>query len=749
MHRLLCNFGDSCYDANIITASLGEGLDPRVSPFRRGVTMARFRRLFPYGLILLLVVCPVLAQEGEQEDAEGASTAEEEGDTEEQFEDTIVVTASRAEQRLHDVPAAMSVITSQDIEAFPSDNYGDFLRNVPGTNVAQFGARDIQITTRGATSSLAANNLVLMDNRSLYLDFFGFVMWDFVPLDPKEIKQMEVVRGPGSAVWGANAMNGVINLITKSPKEMVGTTVTLGGGQFETLLGSVTHAGVSGKLGYKISAAYYEQGKAYDRPTGTIPGTEGPLNPGGTQYPDYENQGTKQPKLNLRFDYDKNDETVWSFTGGWAQTDGIMHSGIGPFDIDQGTGMTFLKIDWTHRAANISLYANLMDGDATNLLTVGVDGQPLGFGFKSDTFNLSYSDTRILGGKHVVSFGANARRNDFDLSIAPAGDNRNEYGIYLQDEILFTDKWRWLVGARWDDIDPIGSVVSPRTTLMFSPTPQHTLRASYNRAFKAPSMIQNYLDITIVNLVNLPTGPYIFPSKALGNPLLQEEQLDAIEVGWVGTFGDKSVSLAAYRNETQDSQDFFTAATYTCEMPPPGWPLPPIFLCIPPPNGLAGLLPAVFSYRNIGEVIDKGVEFGLQWRPSPTWMGYFNLSWQDEPETTGIEPVVLPSGQIVQAVNIPPEWRGNLGASYSGRRFFASGVVNYQADAFWTDVLDSRFWGPTEAFTAVDLTGGVYLAGDKVTLSVSAHNVFDEFVQQHIFGDIIGRKVIGRVILRF
>ena len=110
---------------------------------------------------------------------------------------------------------------------------------------------------------------------------------------------------------------------------------------------------------------------------------------------------------------------------------------------------------------------------------------------------------------------------------------------------------------------------------------------------------------------------------------------------------------------------------------------------------------------------------------------------------------MLSSGQIVEAVNIPPEWRGNAGASYSGRLFFASGVVNYQAEAFWTDVLDSRFWGPTEAFTSVDVTGGVYLAGDLVTLSVSGHNIFDADVQQHIFGDIIGRKFIGRVILRF
>jgi len=695
------------------------------------------RRLYPLGLVLLLVALPALAQDPEDE-----SEAEE-------FEDTIVVTASRAEQRLHEVPAAMTVLSSDDIEAIPADNYGDFLRNVPGMNVAQFSARDVQLTSRAATASLASQNLVLMDNRTIYLDFFGFVMWDLIPLDPQEIKQIEVVRGPGSAVWGANAMSGVINVITKRPKEMQGTSITLGGGQWDTLFGSVNHAGAGEKLGYKIAVAYYQQDEPYDRPTGTIPGTESPLNPGGTQYPEYENQGTKQPKVDLRFDYDQSETTSWRFGGGWAETDGIMQTGIGPFDIQQGTSMSFVKGDWLHKAMQVTLYANILDGEATNLLTRGVDGQPLGFDFNSDTFNLGFNDTRVVGTSHILTYGANARRNNFDLSIAPAADSRDEYGVFVQDEILFGQKWSWLIGVRWDNIDPIDDVVSPRTTLMYKPSSNHTFRASFNRAFKAPSMVLNFLDITIVNLIQLPTGPYIFPSKALGNPLLEEEQLDAYEVGWVGTFDNFNVTLAVYHNETTGSQDFFQAAAYSCEIPPPGWPLPPIVLCIPPPLGLAGLLPAVFSYRNVGEVIDEGAELGIQWKPSPTWSAFMNYSYQADPDVTGIEPVLLPGGDLIEPVNVPPTNRFNVGGSYSGQRFFASAVVNYQDEAFWTDVLDSRFWGPTDAFTSVGLGAGVYLAGDKVTLSVNGTNVFDEEILQHIFGDIIGRKWTGQVRFRF
>ena len=226
--------------------------------------MSEFHRRLGLGLVCLcLSFVPASAQEAEKPEKKDMK----------KVDDIIVVTASRTEQRLHEVPSAISVLTAEQMEHIPADDYGDYLRNVPGLNVSQMSARDIQITGRTATSSLATSQLVLLDNRTLYLDFFGFVMWDFVPLDVKEIKQIEVVRGPGSAVWGANAMSGVVNLITKKPSEMQGTSLTLGAGDFSTLYGSITHAGVtsSGKGGYKVSASFFEQ-DAYDRPTGVIPG---------------------------------------------------------------------------------------------------------------------------------------------------------------------------------------------------------------------------------------------------------------------------------------------------------------------------------------------------------------------------------------------------------------------------------------------------------------------------------------------
>ncbi len=670
--------------------------------------------------------------------AQDDEAAEQEVEDLERIEDVVVVTASRTEQRLQEAPASMTVISARELETAPVDDFGDVLRNVPGVNVTQISARDINVTSRAATNSLATSQLVLVDNRSIYLDFFGFVIWEFLPSNPYEIKQVEVVRGPGSAVWGANAQTGVINVITKSPREMQGTSVSIGGGELGTAFANVAHATANDKVGFKISAGYYEQ-DPYDRPTGLIPGTM-------TPYPAFDNQGTSQPKLDLRWDVDVSDDSTVVFGLGHAATDGIIHTGIGPFDIDSSSALSYAKVGWSKLAKRLGLFVNLLDGEGDNLLTIGPDGRPLVLGFDSTTVNLDYSDTKVAGGNNIFTFGATARTNEFDLTIAPMGDNRDEYGVFVQDEILIGDKVRWLIGARYDDIDPIGGVTSPRTSLMISPTPAHTLRFSFNRAFRAPSLINNFLDITIINLVNLPVAPgvflpYIFPSRAVGNPLLIEQELDAIEAGYVGTFGNTMMMLSLYRNETTNDIDFFTRDFYTGANPPPNFPFPPFVLDIPPQfGGLAGVFPAAFSYRNIGETVNEGIEFSLNGNPSNTWSWFFNYSFQEKPEVTGI-----PANEV----GVPPENRVNLGLAYSGDRFFWNANANYQDEAFWTDVLDARFHGPTESFEQFNLGFGVYFNEGDGMFKIDAQNVADEDVQQHVFGDIIGRKVTGRLIFRF
>jgi len=118
------------------------------------------------------------------------------------YEEQVVVTASKSEQQLVNAPATVSLISSDTIQNSPAVNIGDLLRAVPGLNVTQVSARDVNLTARGATGTLATSQLALVDGRSVYLDFFGMVMWDLVPTNPNDIRQIEVIRGPASAVWG-------------------------------------------------------------------------------------------------------------------------------------------------------------------------------------------------------------------------------------------------------------------------------------------------------------------------------------------------------------------------------------------------------------------------------------------------------------------------------------------------------------------------------------------------------------------
>ena len=698
--------------------------------------------------------------------AQDTQTPPEQPATEEKPESTveevIVVTASRVEQPLAEAPAAISVLTAKDIEQIPADDMGDLLRNVPGMNVTQTSARDINMTARGSTNTLSTSQLVLLDGRSIYLDFFGFVMWDFLPVNFSEIKQIEAVRGPGSAVWGANAMSGVVNLITKKPKEMVGTSLLAGGGEIGTAYGSVTHAGVSGKLGYKVSAGYYEQ-DAYDR----------------KEYagiPPYENQGTSQPKVDLRFDYDQTQDSTLTFGAGYAGTDGLVYSGIGPFAIDSGSDLSYVKADWNRRALRISAFANFLDADSQNLVSRGLNGQPLGFKFTTDTYNLDASNTSVVGMHNIFTYGGNYRHSSFDLEIAPQGTEKDEWGVFLQDEILFGDKVRWLIGGRYDDIDPLDhGVFTPRTSLLISPSPAHTFRLSYNEAFRTPSVINSYLDASI--LVGPPSGAFFVPARAQGPSLLgldlDEEHMTAYEVGYVGTYSHGiTFSLAAYDNKTEDSIDFFTAREYggtnipAFIVPPnlpqtlrfcfsiPPTPLPlapaplrgcPVVGVVPgttiPVVGFGGLFPSNFSYRNIGEVRDRGVELGLQQR-GKVWNWFVNASWQDDPEFKGIEDT---SDQ-----NLPPEWRFNTGLGYDVGTWFWNASVNYQDKAFWGDVaLSPSTVGFTDAFTMVNASVGMRFMDERLTLQVIGNNIFDEDVQQHFFGDIISRKITGQISYRF
>ena len=280
--------------------------------------------------------------------------------------------------------------------------------------VIQLSARDVQVTSRSPGNTLTNSQLVLVDGRSAYLDFFGLVLWDLLPTNFGDVEQIEVVRGPASAVWGANAMTGAVNIITKPPRESVGTTGTLSGGYVDRNDGSGTGRGAGSLFGanatvtrapndrvsYRVSAGYFTS-DAFARPTGRIPVIDDPRQPGqtvgGAFYPldsaaaafgtGFANRGTSQPKFDVRVDQELSHGTL-TYAGGVAGTDGLIHSGIGPFDMQSGTYLGYGKLTYTRGALRMQFFTNVLNGQAPNLLLPDLaTGRPLQLDFTTQTYD--------------------------------------------------------------------------------------------------------------------------------------------------------------------------------------------------------------------------------------------------------------------------------------------------------------------------------------------------------------------------
>ncbi|MBE3135588.1 MAG: TonB-dependent receptor [Acidobacteria bacterium] len=681
------------------------------------------------------------------------------------YEEQVVVTASKVEQQLVNAPATISVISAQTLATKPAADYGGLFRSVAGVNVSQTSARDLNITSRGATGTLSTTQLALIDGRSVYMDFFGFVGWDFLPLSFNEVKQIEIVRGPASAVWGANAMTGVVNIITKSPREMQGTNVTMGVGSFDrsvegetsklssgsSFYTNVSHARViNDRWSFKVSAGYLTQ-DPYARPVGNINDRD-PSNPYPTPYPQFTNVGTSQPKFDGRVDYDFPDgKQRVTVSGGYGGTSGIIHTGIGPFQIQKGSAASYVKADYSRGPLRVKFFTNFLDGSAPALLAMGVDGKPISFSFNTKTYDFDVSNISTIGSHHVLSYGGNIRHNGFDLSIAPGGSNRNEQGFYVQDEMFLSAHFRWLLGGRLDHFDVLAHpVFSPRTTFMYKPADAHTFRVSYNKAYRAPSLVNNFLDTQILNQFPLArlnpafgNKVYTFPLRAQGSPNLKEQSLTAYEIGYTGTINNRArVSFAWYYNDMRDEIFFMQNGSYSSANPPPGWPLPPVYLdaliaanAFGPDMGL----PSHYTYLNLGRVKYTGIELGLDTVVNRYVNAYVNYSWQPDPKPDFSK----------KEINLAPHNRFNIGLNASGGRFLGDLAVSYQSDAFWQDVLDARYSGWTDAFTLVNGSFGVKWAGGKLLTSIKATNILNQQVQQHVFGDVIKRLVAAEIRVTF
>ncbi len=228
---------------------------------------------------------------------------------------------------------------------------------------------------------------------------------------------------------------------------------------------------------------------------------------------------------------------------------------------------------------------------------------------------------------------------------------------------------------------------------------------------------------------------FVFPFRAVGNPDLEQETMTAYEIGYTGVLNRRAtVTAAVYWNTTDDAIFFTQTGRYTAASPPVTWPpqIPTFVLNLIPPPGL----PSQFSYQNLGTVHDKGIELGVDGVVNRYLNVIVNYSYQADPDVEGFDP---------SETNFPANNRFNAGFNFNYRRLLGNFMVSYTGDAYWQDVLDQRFAGSTDAFTLVNLGFGVKWMQDRLVTSLKITNLANSEVQQHIFGDILKRQVIGEV----
>lgn len=634
------------------------------------------------------------------------------------YSETMVVTASRAEQKLEDAPVSMSLVTSSEIDSSAATTYADLLRGLPGMNAIQVSAEQQELATRGAVKTGNNSQLVLVDGRSVYIDFLGFVSWDSLPVQFDEIERIEVLSGPGSAVWGANAMSGVINVITKKPSEVQGGLLTLGAGNRGERYARLRWGGTSGRSSYKISASDFRV-NAFDRDSYVI---------GGTTLPSYANAGTKQPKFDARVDYDAASGALWSFRTGYAGMSGISLNSAGPWFTQNGSYFTYGELRFSKGTFDANLFVNRDKIEAPNEFSDLVNR------LKATTWIGELADRRALSERQFLTYGGNARHSDSKLAVAPAAGVRQEAGVYVQDDFVVSPSLSLTAGARSDWFDTTGLVLSPRASISFKPRPDDSLRFSYGRGYRAPAEVELYADIVQTTVLPLPTGPFIVPTHLAGNRNLREEVTDSLELAYMTQLGSRLfVRSAAYYNRIKGLIQILPIAFYGPADPPAGWPLPPQY---------APTIPSTLMLQNSGNVVNRGIELAATCTLGRATSLNASYTFQEKPQVSG----AAPESPILFAQ--PPRHQASLQLNAQRSRWFGSIGESYVGGAFWSDVLDSRFWGATDSYLLTNAAIG-WRTATQTAFVLKGTNLTNRPVKQHYFGDIIRRQLTAEVRFGF
>ena len=400
----------------------------------------------------------------------------------------VSVTASRRREKVLEAPASVALVGDSEIKDRVAPSVTEHLKSVRAVDVVTAGLGASYVVVRGFNNVFSGSLLSLVDNRIASVPSLRVNSYSFIPTISEDIEQIEVVSGPGAALYGPNSANGVMHIITRSPFTSQGTTVSIGGGERRILMGSLRHAGVVNEtLGYKFSGNYFrgddwQEGRAKEDIEGK----------GGLIFDTYKASGE------FRVDYSPNDDTTAIIASGFTQATGIELTGIGAGQAQNWT-YGYLQGRFIYKDLFAQAFWNRSNAGDTYVVR---SGDP----------TIDNSDLYVGQIQHGHSFGERQRftygmdvlltRPDTEGTINGTNeedDNINEMGAYLQSETKILPQLKFIAAGRVDDHNQLEDLVlSPRVALAYQPNNDHNLRVTYNRAFNTPRTSDLFLDILSV-----------------------------------------------------------------------------------------------------------------------------------------------------------------------------------------------------------------------------------------------------------
>jgi iron complex outermembrane receptor protein len=602
------------------------------------------------------------------------------------FEDIpIVISASKLEQPITESPSSISIITAEDIRRSSATTIADLLRRVPGLDVLRISSSDAQVSARGFNESNNNDILLLIDGRSAYLDFFGIIVWDALPIVLEEIERIEIIRGPGSALYGANAFSGVINIITKTPEQAKGTTLSATVGEFDSLGWTFMNADVLGKWSYKVVAGW-DAASSYD---------------------DRDRKDHEVVKGSALVQYEFDADSRIYFSAGGSDADGNTLTRTAPFDREGPLG--YAKVNYDIGEWKLQAFVNVIDIDV--LASDGEERSIINNAFDFDIQN-SFEPTD----DHNITWGANYRHNRI-TSHEIIGDNERQdlLSLFVQDQYRITGDMTLTSGVRIDSRSDTDTHLSPRASLVYEPWENHIFRASIARAFRNPSSIESFLDLNIGGVV-----------QATGNEDLDSEEITSFELGYQTRLLDNRLEfkIDTFYNMLDEIIEFQRAPIPAIELE---------YINAGKADAYGGEVSLAYRMSDLVEgylnysyqklkARDDGVQFQL------------NEDGDDIDSSPKHKINAGVYGELENGLN------GSIDLNYVSE----IDVGVFDAPAGFVPVVI-----PIDDYTRVDARIGYKFREPDIEVSLIVHNVFDDDHLEFPIGEVLQRQVFLQVIGRF